>query len=306
MSTRPGRSGGAGDARVDGAAIAHVGAHRVAAPPAARHNCSVSRSSSSITSQAQTCAPRSANARLMARPKPCAAPVTMTVLPVKVMFMDAPCVRAVAASVIECVERLRPLAALDLVNQLDQPRGERRRHAGLGAERDRRCRVAHPLRWAACAPRDRARRRCATLPTGDCARRAHRASAPPHRAARSGGTPTDRSRRRPPGGRRARRRRPGISRASAMYSGRYSRHRQRIGDGFVGERRGEEHRAVGFLAPEIAPDVRRHDRPGVEIAPRVSERGDARRRCVHRSRRPRPRRVRRSESRQDRCNRRRS
>ena len=62
-----------------------------------------------------------------------------------------------------------------------------------------------------------------------------------------------------------------------MYSGRYSRHRQRVGDRFVGERRGEEHRAVGFLAPQVAPDVRRDDRARIEIAPRVAERRDARR-----------------------------
>src|SRR5665647_643560 len=38
------------------------------------------------------------------------------------------------------------------------------------------------------------------------------------------------------------------------------RHRERVSDGFVRERRGEEHRAVGLLAPQVAPDVRRDDR----------------------------------------------
>ena len=30
---------------------------------------------------------------------------------------------------------------------------------------------------------------------------------------------------------------------------------QAVGDRLVGERRGEEHRAIRFLAPQIAPDV---------------------------------------------------
>ena len=55
------------------------------------------------------------------------------------------------------------------------------------------------------------------------------------------------------------------------------RHRQRVGDRLVGERRGEEHRAVGLLAPQVAPDVRRDDRAVVEIAPGIANGRGARR-----------------------------
>src|SRR5690349_22203805 len=36
------------------------------------------------------------------------------------------------------------------------------------------------------------------------------------------------------------------------------RHRERVRDRLVRERGGEQHRAVRFLAPQEAPDVRRH------------------------------------------------
>ncbi len=85
-----------------------------------------------------------------------------------------------------------------------------------------------------------------------------------------------------------------ISRASATYRLRYARHRERVGDRFVGERRREEHRAVRFLAPEVAPDVRRDDRAIVEAEPRVVNGGDARGHARRRPHRGRPRRVRRS------------
>ena len=56
-------------------------------PPASRQRWRVSASSSASRSQAHTLAPRWAKASAMARPKPWAAPVTMTVLLGKVMFM---------------------------------------------------------------------------------------------------------------------------------------------------------------------------------------------------------------------------
>ncbi len=55
-------------------------------PPASEQSFCVSASSSAITSQAHTRAPRVANASAIARPKPCAAPVTMTVLSGNVIF----------------------------------------------------------------------------------------------------------------------------------------------------------------------------------------------------------------------------
>ena len=227
------------------------------APPAAWHSDSVSRSSSASTSQAHTTAPRPANARLMARPKPCAAPVTMAVLPLKSRFMRRPSgtVHASAAGQrLEVVERQRTLAALDLVNQRHQARGERRRHAGRRRPASPRCRAARRPRSAACAPPGRARCRCASWPTGGCARPARRATRRPRPPAPSADRPRDRSRRTPRAAPTGRRRRRG-SRAPARCRAAVRRHGQGIGDRLVGERRGEEHRAVGFLAPEVAPDV---------------------------------------------------
>src|SRR5262249_13851170 len=52
-------------------------------PPFEPASCAVSLSSSCRTSQATTCAPSSANASAIARPRPCAAPVTIATLPSK-------------------------------------------------------------------------------------------------------------------------------------------------------------------------------------------------------------------------------
>ncbi len=53
--------------------------------------------------------------------------------------------------------------------------------------------------------------------------------------------------------------------------------RQGVGDRIVGEGRGEEHRAVGFLAPEVAPDVRGRLGAALEVPPRVADGEHARR-----------------------------
>src|SRR5258708_9245484 len=55
------------------------------------------------------------------------------------------------------------------------------------------------------------------------------------------------------------------------------RHRDRVGNRFVRECRSEEHGAVRFLAPEIAPDVRRDDCALVKIEPAISNGGYPRR-----------------------------
>ena len=124
-----------GDERIHGAASLHVHADRVTR--AASRTAQLLGLAQLVVDHV-TCpdrAPRSANARLMARPNPCAAPVTMTVLPVKVEVHGWSARAGGRRERVERLERLRPRAALDLVDQLDQPRGERRGDAGLGAER---------------------------------------------------------------------------------------------------------------------------------------------------------------------------
>src|SRR5512146_3441362 len=135
MSTRP----DAPEAACTNASIAALSVTSTTlvahSPPAAAQRRCVSSSSSPSTSQAHTRAPRCVKARLMARPMPCAAPVTMTVLASKVRFIrgrDSLSRR----ERLQCLERLRPLAVLDVVNQLDQTRQERRGYVRFAAERD--------------------------------------------------------------------------------------------------------------------------------------------------------------------------
>jgi hypothetical protein len=52
--------------------------------------------------------------------------------------------------------------------------------------------------------------------------------------------------------------------------------RQGIGDRFVGEGRGEQHRAVRFLGPEVAEDIGGRGGALVEVAPRIADMHDAR------------------------------
>ncbi len=102
------------------------------------------------------------------------------------------------------------------------------------------------------------RRLCATSASSD---------ASPHRRRRQAGRPPDRSHRSL--GRDAARRRDREHLAGqrdveiAVAQASPARRRS-----IVGERRGEQHRAVGFLAPQVAPDVRRDDRARVEVAAR--------------------------------------
>src|SRR6266568_1586227 len=51
--------------------------------------------------------------------------------------------------------------------------------------------------------------------------------------------------------------------------------RQAVGDRLVGQGRGEEHGAVGFLGPEVAPDVGGRGGAVVEVAPGVADREDS-------------------------------
>src|SRR5512143_142127 len=133
MSTRP-VAANASATNASAALLSLTSTRRAAhAPPAATQSRCVSSSSSSTKSQAQTLAPRWANARLMARPKPCAAPVTMAVLPSNAMFIRHGG-GARRGEQVQRVERLRADAVLDVVNELDQALCERRRHAGLAPE----------------------------------------------------------------------------------------------------------------------------------------------------------------------------
>ena len=72
---------------VNGIALRDIDRADLARSARAEQRRRVSSSSVAMTSMAQTCAPRSASAMLMARPKPWAAPVTIAVLPVKSVFM---------------------------------------------------------------------------------------------------------------------------------------------------------------------------------------------------------------------------
>jgi hypothetical protein len=80
MSTRPEAADAAATHASNGGPVADVGDHRAARSSAVRHRASVSRSSSPSTSHAQTV--RHAGERhAIARPNPCAAPVTIAVFP---------------------------------------------------------------------------------------------------------------------------------------------------------------------------------------------------------------------------------
>ena len=68
-----------------------------------------------------------------------------------------------------------------------------------------------------------------------------------------------------------------ISRASAMNSRRWRSAGEAVGDRVVGQRGGEEHRAVGQLAPEIAPDVSGQHCALLELAQQLMQRLEARR-----------------------------
>ena len=195
-----------------------------------------------MTSQAQTSRRARANARLMARPKPCAAPVTMTVLPLK--SSHARSVGVVAASSVQRLERLRALAALDVVDQLDEPRGERRRARrprapSVDDDAELRVDFRRPLSHREIAPDAavclRRRRLWATSASSERVGGAG--------AARSAGRPSDRSRRMPPASRRAPSR-PRESLAPARCRGR---------DTAGSRARRRSTRSVSAVANSIAP-----------------------------------------------------
>src|SRR5262249_51836695 len=85
-------------------------------PAASLRRCD-SCSSSESTSQIHTRAPRSANATLMARPNPCAAPVTTTLCPLNERFI-LHLNRRQRGELVERGERLGLGAALDGVHEL--------------------------------------------------------------------------------------------------------------------------------------------------------------------------------------------
>ena len=170
---------------------------------------------------------------------------------------------------------LRALAVFDLVHQLDQPRHQRCRDAGLRAECHDRAELRVRL-GAALAHRD----------------------VPPDAAVRLGRPPVERDHlvERPLRHFAGRLRREGV-RIEAVEAFRRDVPRagdahhlardfdvdvaipgigQRVRDGVVGERGREQLRAVGQFAPEVAPDVRRHDGGVVEVAKRAVELADPR------------------------------
>ena len=140
------------------------------------------RARASLTSQTWTVAPRSAKALAIARPKPCAAPVTMTTRPSKAMFMARPPAwRSRRRRVRRDWRGKRPLAVFDLVDHLDRRAVSGVAHAELCARSRRSAGSAHRPRSCACGWRDRARCRNATWSSAGCARpcrRSERSVAP--------------------------------------------------------------------------------------------------------------------------------
>src|SRR4051812_4136375 len=96
----------------------------------------VSARPSALTSQAWTLAPWAAKASAMARPKPCAAPVTTTVLPANSIFMSGHRCGSGARKRHQIVGRECARPGFHLADHLDQSRRQRRRHAVFLAEGD--------------------------------------------------------------------------------------------------------------------------------------------------------------------------
>ena len=222
----------------------------------------VSSSPSARMSQARTRAPRAAKATAIARPKPCAAPVTMR------------CGRRTRCS---CrLPQHRPEQPIQLVEigRVDSARlplsiswmsAMVRLAMGMSmpcapADLDRPARAGHPLRSCACGPRGRARCRNGSSPNGGCGRpyrrrnaRSRDGEAPGRKA--FGSKPLKASSRTPSAAATAAIScaEPGEERPVALLG-------EKIGDALVGDRGREELRAVDHLGPEIAPDVGGQDR----------------------------------------------
>src|SRR6185503_5370665 len=112
------------------------------APAAGAACAAVSLSPSARMSHVQVSAPRAASACAIARPKPCAPPVTIAVLPGNSMFMGvSPCGSVQCAGQrVEVGALHRARAVLDLVDEPDEALGDRRaqpvRRGDLGDDRD--------------------------------------------------------------------------------------------------------------------------------------------------------------------------
>src|SRR5713226_2763782 len=96
-------------------------------------SAAVTSSPASLTSQAKVTAPRAQKACAMARPKPCPAPVTTTDLPAKPISIAVLLTRGFGEEV-EVSPAHRPPAVFDIVDQRDQPAGNRRRLPVLGGD----------------------------------------------------------------------------------------------------------------------------------------------------------------------------
>ena len=171
MSIRPRAPSASATRRFTASLVGHVEPRGLAALAAERARSRQARSPGRRRPRRRR--PRSAKACAIARPKPCAAPVTMTVRPLKSKFM----IRSLLA--IRHAGTASPARS-----RASQPWARRpvsiswisstsRAVSGVGtpcsaAELDDRARAAHRPRCAACARRDRARCRCASWPSGGC------------------------------------------------------------------------------------------------------------------------------------------
>ena len=119
-----------------------------------------------------------ANAFAMARPKPCAAPVTITVRPLNSMFMRLPALPLTPSSSSRLASASERLAVLDLVDQFDDRCAVSGRRYAERSRRSRRpARAGHRPRSCACGRRGRARCRNAISPSGGCGRPSRRRNA---------------------------------------------------------------------------------------------------------------------------------
>src|SRR6266851_1602229 len=228
-----------------------------------------------LTSQAKVTAPRAQKACAMARPKPCPAPVTTTDLPAKPISIAVLLTRGFGEEV-EVSPAHRPPAVFDIVDQRDQPAGDRRRltvlGGDLGDDGDLRVDLGLALAHGKIAPDAAMRFRRAAIMRHH---RRHRALGARgvgirHEGAGIGAVEAFRL------DALGERHRHDLA-AERAVEREMLRRGQRVGDRFVGQRRREEQRAITELAPEIAPDIAGDDRVGLEVADEAVERGEARR-----------------------------
>ena len=135
MSTRPVAADASRDECLHGAAVAHVHVTRAAQSHRAAAQCAPSRaSSSSITSHAQTLAPRSRERHADGAPETVRGAGDDGGPARRASVFTSRSRRGRRRERVQRLERLRAGAALDVMDQLDEARGQRRRHAGFPRE----------------------------------------------------------------------------------------------------------------------------------------------------------------------------